>query len=148
MLIFLILLLLGPLIFLVAAWPISSIVNKRSAQQASSASRYFALSLWPYVFYGSLIPLWLTLWIPSWIIHLLLPDPVATVIILLIWFIFLFTESSLFLCYAPGWIARNVSWSDTRIKLLATGCSVPYPALIIFVLYNYAVATKWLELFL
>ena len=101
MIIFLLILLFGPIIFMLLAWPLSLIVEKRGFKKSLVQARYLSISIWPYVFYGSLIPLWLTLWIPSWLIYFLLPDVLAGIVMLLIWLVALSAEASLFFCYVP-----------------------------------------------
>ena len=132
MIIFLLILLFGPIIFMLLAWPLSLIVEKRGFKKSLVQARYLSISIWPYVFYGSLIPLWLTLWIPSWVIYFLLPDVLAGIIMLLIWLVALLAEASLFFCYVPGWLSDNLNWTKTQMNMLSALLLIPYLALIFY----------------
>ena len=146
MFILLIMLLLGPVISYLIAWPVRAILAKRlSKNETTSGANYLSVSSWPYLFYGSLIPIWLTLWIPSWILHFLLPDVVAAVIILAIWFAALLFESVFFLTFAPVWITKNVSWGEGKLKLLSFFLCIPYVGLIVYVVSNFTDSLKWLN---
>ena len=146
MFVVLIILLLGPVISYLIAWPVRVILVKRiSKKNATSGANYLSVSSWPYLFYGSLIPIWLTLWIPSWILHFLLPDTVAAVIILVIWFAVLLFESVFFLSYAPAWITKNMSWGEGKLKLISFVLCIPYVALIIYVVSNFTDSLMWLR---
>ena len=133
MIVFLFILLFGPVLFMALAWPVSLIVEKRGFKKSSTQARYLSISIWPYIFYGSLIPIWLTLWIPSWLIYLLLPDVVASIVMLIIWLLALLLEAGLFFCYAPAWFSKTLSWTKTQTNFLSVVLLVPYLALIFYV---------------
>ena len=144
MIVFLFILLFGPVLFMALAWPVSLIVEKRGFKKSSTQARYLSISIWPYIFYGSLIPIWLTLWIPSWLIYLLLPDVVAGIVMLLIWLLTLLFEAGLFFCYAPAWLSKTLSWSKTQINLLSVVLLIPYLALIFYVFSEISAVQAWL----
>tara|TARA_Y100000589_G_scaffold198398_1_gene187349 strand:+ start:1213 stop:1659 length:447 start_codon:yes stop_codon:yes gene_type:complete len=133
MMIFLLIVLFGPVIFMIAIWPFTLIVGKRNSNKIPARARYLSISIWPYVFYGSLIPLWLTLWIPSWLIYFLLPDVLAGIIMLTIWLVALFAEAGLFFYYIPGWLSVTLEWTEMQMNLLAALLLIPYLALIFYV---------------
>ena len=144
MIVFLFILLFGPVLFMALAWPVSFIVEKRGFKKSSTQARCLSISIWPYIFYGSLIPIWLTLWIPSWLIYLLLPDVVAGIVMLLIWLLTLLLEAGLFFCYAPAWLSKTLSWSKTQINLLSVALLIPYLALIFYVFSEISMVQSWL----
>jgi len=144
MIVFLFILLFGPVLFMALAWPVSLIVEKRGFKKSSTQARYLSISIWPYIFYGSLIPIWLTLWIPSWLIYLLLPDVIAGLIMLLIWILTLLFEAGLFFCYAPAWLSKTLRWSKTQINLLSVVLLIPYLALIFYVFSEISMVQAWL----
>ena len=144
MIVFLFILLFGPVLFMALAWPVSLIVEKRGFKKSSTQARYLSISIWPYIFYGSLIPIWLTLWIPSWLIYLLLSDVVAGIVMLLIWLLTLLFEAGLFFCYAPAWLSKTLSWSKTQINLLSVVLLIPYLALIFYVFSEISMVQAWL----
>jgi len=144
MIVFLFILLFGPVLFMALAWPVSLIVEKRGFKKSSTQARYLSISIWPYIFYGSLIPIWLTLWIPSWLIYLLLPDVVAGIVMLLIWLLTLLFEAGFFFCYAPAWLSKTLSWNKTQINLLSVVLLIPYLALIFYVFSEISAVQAWL----
>ena len=144
MIVFLLILLFGPVLFMALAWPVSMIVEKRGFKKSSTQARYLSISIWPYIFYGSLIPIWLTLWIPSWLIYLLLPDLVAGIVMLLIWLLTLLFEAGLFFCYAPAWLSKTLSWSKAQINLLSVVLLIPYLALIFYIFSEISMVQAWL----
>ena len=141
---FLLILLFGPVLFMALAWPVSLIVEKRGFKKSSTQARYLSISIWPYIFYGSLIPIWLTLWIPSWLIYLLLPDLVAGIVMLLIWLLTLLFEAGLFFCYAPAWLSKTLNWSKAQINLLSVVLLIPYLALIFYIFSEISMVQAWL----
>ena len=145
MVIFLFIILFGPILFLALAWPVSLIAEKRGLKKSSSQARYLSISIWPYIFYGSLIPIWLTLWIPSWLIYILLPDALAGITMLLIWLIALSLESCLFFCYAPAWVGKTLTWTETQMNLLSVILLIPYLVLIFYVFSEISLVQDYLS---
>ena len=144
MIVFLFVLLFGPVLFMALAWPVSLIVEKRGFKKSSTQARCLSISIWPYLFYGSLIPIWLTLWIPSWLIYFLLPDVVAGIIMLVIWLLTLLLEAGLFFCYAPAWLTKTLNWSNTQINVSTVLLLIPYLALIFYVFSEISLVQAWL----
>ena len=124
--------LLAPFFLIFSGWPFGVILEKRTGRLTPPRYRLLSATIWPYVFYAALIPIYLVLWFPTKALFLFLPDIVAAVAVILLWLMSFFLVNFFYFTQAPAYLEGYFSERPFSYNIALVVSAVPYYAAVIY----------------